>query len=87
MHQWNPSDYEKNSSAQELAALDLLSKLDLNGDEHILDIGCGDGKITLKMAAMVPWGQVIGIDCSQEMIAFANNTNDQRFGAARKGWP
>ncbi len=71
MHQWNPSDYEKNSSAQERAALAVLSKLDLKGDEHILDIGCGDGKITLKMAAMVPRGKVLGIDSSDEMIAFA----------------
>ena len=73
MHQWNPSDYEKNSSAQESAALTILSKLDLKGDEHILDIGCGDGKITLKMASIVPRGQVLGIDSSQEMIAFARN--------------
>jgi len=71
MQQWNPSDYEKNSSAQERAALTLLSKLDLKGDEQILDIGCGDGKITLKMAAMVPRGRVLGIDSSKEMIAFA----------------
>lgn len=73
MQQWNPSDYEKNSSAQEKAALAVLSKLDLKGDEHILDIGCGDGKITLQMAAMVPHGQVLGIDSSKEMIAFARN--------------
>lgn len=73
MHQWNPGDYEKNSSAQERAAIAVLSKLDLKGDEHILDIGCGDGKVTSKMAAMVPRGKVLGIDSSQEMIAFACN--------------
>lgn len=71
MHQWDPRDYEKNSSAQERAALATLSKLELKGDEHILDIGCGDGRITLKIASMVPRGRVLGIDSSKEMIAFA----------------
>lgn len=73
MHRWNPGDYEKNSTAQERAALAILSKLDLEGDEHILDIGCGDGKIALRMASMVPRGRVLGIDSSKEMVSFARN--------------
>ncbi|HWQ18457.1 MAG TPA: methyltransferase domain-containing protein [Methanotrichaceae archaeon] len=71
MFQWNPSDYEKNSSAQERAAEAILSRLEFGGNEHILDIGCGDGKVTIKMASLVPQGQVLGIDSSFEMIDFA----------------
>ena len=71
MHNWNPKDYEKSSSAQYNWALALLSKLDLKGDERILDIGCGDGKITSGIASLVPNGSVLGIDISQEMIDFA----------------
>lgn len=70
-HKWNPEDYEKHSSAQEKWADALISGLKLKGDEHILDIGCGDGKITVKMAARVPDGYVLGIDSSQDMIDFA----------------
>ncbi len=70
-HKWNPKDYEKNSSAQEKWADALISGLKLKGDEHILDIGCGDGKITAKMSARVPGGRVLGIDSSQDMIDFA----------------
>ena len=54
MYQWNASDYEKNSSGQERAAEAIISMLELEGHEHILDIGCGDGKVTAKMAALVP---------------------------------
>jgi len=36
--------------AQEKWADALISELFLQGDEHILDIGCGDGKVTIKMA-------------------------------------
>jgi trans-aconitate 2-methyltransferase len=70
-HKWNPEDYEKNSSAQEKWADALISGLKLKGDERILDIGCGDGKITAKISARVPGGQVLGIDSSQDMIDFA----------------
>jgi len=71
MYQWNPSDYERNSSAQERAAEAVISRLNLRGDEHILDIGCGDGKVTAKMAALVPRGRATGVDSSPEMIDFA----------------
>ena len=71
MYHWDPSDYEKNSSAQERAAESVLSGLKLRGDESILDIGCGDGKVTAKIAALVPQGRVTGIDSSPEMIDFA----------------
>lgn len=71
MHNWNPEDYEKSSSAQYNWALGLISELDLRGDERILDIGCGDGKITSGIASLVPNGSVLGIDISQEMIDFA----------------
>ena len=71
MYQWNPSDYERNSSAQERAAEAVITRLNLRGDEHILDIGCGDGKVTAKMAALVPQGRVTGVDSSPEMIDFA----------------
>jgi trans-aconitate 2-methyltransferase len=71
MYQWNPGDYERNSSIQEKAAKAILARLELTGNEHILDIGCGDGKVTMKMAARVPQGRVLGIDSSLDMINFA----------------
>ena len=71
MHKWDPGDYEKSSSAQYRWAMDLVSRLDLRGDERVLDIGCGDGKITAQLAARVPKGEVLGIDLSRDMIDFA----------------
>jgi trans-aconitate methyltransferase len=54
MYQWDPSDYERNSSAQERAADAVITRLRHRGDEHILDIGCGDGQIPARIAALVP---------------------------------
>ncbi|HIP38054.1 MAG TPA: SAM-dependent methyltransferase, partial [Desulfocapsa sulfexigens] len=49
-NKWNAKDYANNSSAQESWANELLEKLALKGNEHLLDIGCGDGKITHSIA-------------------------------------
>jgi trans-aconitate 2-methyltransferase len=72
---WDAKDYEKNSSQQRQWAQELLQKLELRGNEKILDIGCGDGKITAEIAALLPDGSIMGIDLSEEMIALAR----QRF--------
>ncbi|HVU09349.1 MAG TPA: methyltransferase domain-containing protein [Verrucomicrobiae bacterium] len=71
---WNAADYAANSVVQQTWARELIAKLNLRGDEHILDIGCGDGKVTAEIANAVPRGFVAGTDASAEMIAFAKNT-------------
>jgi trans-aconitate 2-methyltransferase len=73
IHKWDPADYEKSSSGQYKWAMALIEGLDLKGDERILDIGCGNGKITANLAGLVPNGCVIGMDLSREMISFAES--------------
>jgi len=70
-HNWDAAEYEKHSSPQQRWAHDVIRTLKLAGDERILDIGCGDGKVTAELAALVPKGQVLGIDSSENMVAFA----------------
>jgi len=73
MHTWDPADYEKSSSAQFKWAMDLIAGLNLKGSERVLDIGCGDGKITARLADLLPEGKVVGVDLSPEMISFARS--------------
>jgi len=68
---WNAAAYAANSTVQLSWARELIARLNLRGDEHILDIGCGDGKVTAEIARTVPRGRVLGVDASVEMIAFA----------------
>jgi trans-aconitate 2-methyltransferase len=74
MFKWNPKDYAQNSAAQLGWARELLARLRFRGSESVLDIGCGDGKITALVAQSLPRGQVIGIDASPEMIEFARQS-------------
>ena len=71
---WNAAEYAANSAVQQAWARELIAQLKLRGDEHILDVGCGDGKVTAEIARAVPRGSVTGVDASQPMIAFAKQT-------------
>ena len=65
---WNAADYAANSAVQQTWARELIAQLNLRGSEHILDVGCGDGKVTAEIARAVPRGAAIGIDASPQMI-------------------
>jgi trans-aconitate methyltransferase len=71
---WNAADYAANSAVQQAWARELIAKFNLRGDENILDVGCGDGKVTAEIARVVPDGFVLGIDASPQMVAFAKKT-------------
>lgn len=71
MAHWNPADYHAHSSIQQAWARELIDKLGLQPHEHVLDVGCGDGKVTAEIAGLLPGGRVVGIDSSAEMIRFA----------------
>jgi trans-aconitate methyltransferase len=76
-HNWNAQKYSKNSELQCKAAMGALSRIEFNGDEKVLDIGCGDGRVTAEIAKRVPRGSVKGVDISENMIEHACTTHQQ----------
>lgn len=76
---WKGEVYAKNSVSQQASAEDFMQKVPFKGTESILDVGCGDGKITAAMARAVPQGSVTGVDISPSMIQTAKNAfSDQK---------
>src|SRR6266705_5209308 len=73
MTEWNAAEYYHRSSLQEAMAKEVIALLDLKGSERILDVGCGDGKITAEIASRSPRGSVVGVDPSRDMISFAQS--------------
>jgi trans-aconitate 2-methyltransferase len=71
MTEWNASEYNRRSAMQKWLADKSLTGLDLRGSERVLDVGCGDGKITAEIAERVPSGSVVGLDPSTRMVEFA----------------
>jgi trans-aconitate 2-methyltransferase len=75
MAEWNASEYARLSTLQAAMAEEVLALLDVKSMEHILDVGCGNGKTTAEIAARVPDGRVVGVDASATMIEFASAHN------------
>ena len=72
--------YKTASKHQKEWGNDLISEFSFNGNETILDLGCGDGILTEQLALFVPRGKVLGIDASLHLIETAgmihrNNLN------------
>jgi trans-aconitate 2-methyltransferase len=70
--EWDAANYVRRSSMQEAMAAEVLALLHLQGSERVLDIGCGDGRVTAEIASRLPHGSILGVDASREMIAFAS---------------
>lgn len=64
--------YVKHSSLQNNLAKEILGSYQFNQYAHILDVGCGDGRITAELAGYAKQGRVLGIDASPGMIEFAS---------------
>jgi trans-aconitate 2-methyltransferase len=55
----------------EALGLEVLARLELDGDETVLDAGCGSGRITQALIERLPQGRVIAVDASESMVAAA----------------
>lgn len=60
--------YKNHPVPQSLRAQEALNAHPFMGTETVLDIGCGDGRITQEIARLVEKGSVVGLDRSREMI-------------------
>src|SRR3954464_6090180 len=74
---WDGAAYDRLSTPMEQLGREVMERLELRGDETILDAGCGSGRLTQLLVERVPRGRVIGVDASASMIDAAR----ERLGA------
>ena len=67
-HEWNAKEYERLGDPMTRWGGQVLERLQLDGDEAVLDGGCGTGRVTEQLLAKLPRGRVIGADASAKMI-------------------
>ncbi len=65
---WDATTYDRVSAPQQKWAAEQLDRLELDGDEVVLDAGCGSGRITLELARRVPHGTVYAVDAAPSMV-------------------
>jgi trans-aconitate 2-methyltransferase len=68
---WDADAYHRVSGPQVAMAAAVLDRLELRGDETVLDAGCGSGRVTRLLLERLPRGRVIAVDASPEMVARA----------------
>ena len=54
---WNATSYEQVSAPLEAMGRDVLDRLELHGDERVLDAGCGTGRVTAALVERLPRGR------------------------------
>lgn len=72
---WAAEEYARSSGMQFASIHAALQAHDWNTCDpfqRVLDVGCGNGKITAEIAARLPQSTVMGIDISTGMITFCH---------------
>ena len=75
---WNGAEYDRISAPMEAMGLAVLDRLELRGDETVLDAGCGSGRVTAALLDRLPSGRVVGVDGAPSMIAAARERLGER---------
>jgi trans-aconitate 2-methyltransferase len=68
---WDPAQYEKFKREREQPFEDLVALGTFRPGMTIVDLGCGTGELTARVAALSPGSSVVGLDSSAEMLAKA----------------
>lgn len=69
--EWDAEKYDRISDPMARWGAKVLERLPLEGDERVVDAGCGTGRVTALLADRLPHGTVIAVDRSRQMIARA----------------
>ena len=70
---WDAARYDKVSTPQARWGRVVLERLELTGDETVLDAGCGTGRVTEELLKVLPRGHVVALDASAPMIEQAKS--------------
>ena len=78
VRQWDGHSYDRVSGPMEDLGREVLGRMQLRGDEVVLDAGCGSGRITQALLDRLPRGRVVAVDASPSMVHAAK----ERLGDA-----
>ena len=68
---WEPECYEQFKKERYAPFDDLVALIKVRSGLRVIDLGCGTGELTARLAGLLPESDVVGIDSSPEMLARA----------------
>ncbi len=75
---WNAEVYDRIGTPMRRWAQAVIEDMALNGDETVLDAGCGSGSVTFDLLEKLPRGKIYAVDSSPDMIARLTATIEER---------
>jgi trans-aconitate 2-methyltransferase len=78
---WDAATYDRISAPQQAWAREQLERLELRGNEVVLDAGCGSGKVTALLLELVPNGHVYAVDVAPSMVEHTRAALGDRVNA------
>ncbi len=78
MRDWDALTYDRISDPQVAMAGPVLDRLQLAGDETVLDAGCGSGRVTQLLLERLPHGHVVAVDAAPSMVEEAREVLGDR---------
>ena len=68
---WNPDVYHQFEKERSAPFDDLIELVDRRANLDVIDLGCGTGELTRRLADALPDSHVLGLDSSPQMLAKA----------------
>jgi trans-aconitate 2-methyltransferase len=68
---WDAATYDRISDPMTRWGAEVLARLDLRGDETVLDAGAGSGRVTEMLLERLPQGRVVALDAAPSMLVEA----------------
>lgn len=68
---WDAESYDRVGAPMTEMAAAVLRRLELRGDETVLDAGCGTGRVSELLLERLPDGRVLAVDADPRMVELA----------------
>jgi trans-aconitate 2-methyltransferase len=65
---WNPDQYHKFQAARSAPFDDVVKLINVREKLRVVDLGCGTGELTTRLADLLPDSHVLGVDNSPQML-------------------
>jgi len=77
---WDPKQYHKFQAERSAPFFDLLALVEIRPNLNVVDLGCGTGELTRRLAATLPDSEVTGLDSSIQMLDSARAASHSSLG-------
>lgn len=84
--EWDAASYEELADPMTRWGAKFLDLIELDGDEAVVDAGCGTGRVTELLLDRLPDGTVLAVDFSEKMVSAAAErfAEDERVTVERQ---